>query len=134
MKKKILSLFFIVSSIILANNLLKNGNFQEELSKEIPDKNGYVNTNNSWIKHFNSGGDGNIEVLNGEVIAVSKNENAPEHGVQLIQAPLQLNAVVIYEVSFEVAATKETDITVKIGADADRGYSAYSLETIKIKP
>lgn len=134
MKKKILSLFFIVSSIILANNLLKNGDFQKELSREVPDKNGYVDTNSSWIKHFNSGGAGSIEIVNGEVIAVSKNENAPEHGVQLIQAPIQLNAGAIYEVSFKIEGEKETEVTVKIGADADRGYYAYSLETIEIKP
>lgn len=133
MKKKILSLFFIVSSIILANNLLKNGDFQKELSKEIPDKNGYVETENSWIKHFNSGGEGSIEVVNGELVAVSKNKNAPEHGVQLIQAPIELKAGVIYEVSFEAKTDKDTEVTVKIGADGDRGYYAYSLETIDIK-
>ena len=37
----------------------KNSSFESPLSRAIPNNMGMVNTENSWIKHENSGGAGN---------------------------------------------------------------------------
>ena len=128
----IISLLF--SQLVLGANILQNPSFEKPLSKAIPNNIGTVNTEGSWIKYENSGGIGDIEIINGDLVAISKNTKAPTHGLQVIQAPLKLEAGGIYQLKFKANVEKETEITIKIGADGERGYYGYWQKDIKISP
>lgn len=136
MKRKsfILIMIIIFSQIILGMNILENSSFNLPLSNNIPDTQGMVNTENSWVKFENSGGKGNVEIKNGKLIAISQNIDAPEYGLQLIQAPLKLEAGGIYSVRFNASSNVKTSLTIKIGADGERAYYGYSQQVIEIDP
>ena len=105
----IMSIFF--SQMALGANLLQNPSFEKPLSNAIPNNMGMVNTENSWIKHENSGGAGDIKIVNGDLVAVSKNNKAPVHGLQVIQAPLSLEAGGVYQLKFKADVDKKTELT-----------------------
>ena len=136
MKRKsfILIMIIIFSQIILGMNILENSSFNLPLSNNIPDTQGMVNTENSWVKFENSGGKGNVEIKNGKLIAVSQKNDAPEYGLQLIQAPLKLEAGGIYSVRFNISSNEKTSLTIKIGADGERAYYGYFQQIIEIDP
>lgn len=134
MKKFIYLFMVIISSTIFAKNILLNGNFKKPLSQAVPDIKGSVDTENSWIKYENGGGKGKVEIEGKAIVGVSENINAPIHGLQLIQAPLNLEAGGIYQLNFEAEAEKEELVTIKVGADGDRGYYAYWYKDLKISP
>lgn len=133
--KKIISFFMLIFSIsIFAENILLNGSFTKPLSEAIPDIKGCVNTEASWIKFENGGGKGKIEIEENSIVGVSENINAPVHGLQLIQAPLKLEAGAIYHLKFEAKVDKKELITIKVGADGDRGYYAYWYKDLELSP
>ena len=136
MKRKsfILIMIIIFSQIILGMNILENSSFDLPLSNNVPDTQGMVNTENSWVKFENSGGKGNVEIKNGKLIAVSQKNDAPEYGLQLIQAPLKLEAGGIYSVRFNISSNEKTSLTIKIGADGERAYYGYFQQIIEIDP
>lgn len=68
------------------------------------------------------------------MIAISQNIDAPEYGLQLIQAPLKLEAGGIYSVRFNASSNVKTSLTIKIGADGERAYYGYSQQVIEIDP
>ena len=128
----IMSIFF--SQMALGANLLQNPSFEKPLSNAIPNNMGMVNTENSWIKHENSGGAGDIKIVNGDLVAVSKNNKAPVHGLQVIQAPLSLEAGGVYQLKFKADVDKKTELTIKIGADGERSYFGYCEKKIELSP
>ncbi|WP_300343125.1 glycoside hydrolase family 16 protein [Fusobacterium sp.] len=134
MKKSICFLMIMLSSIVFSQNLLFNSKFESELSQAIPNIKGTVDTQKSWIKHENGGGKGKIEIVNGKILGVSENLDAPIHGLQLIQAPLKLEAGGIYKLKFIAESEKNEKLTLKVGADGDRGYYAYWYNEIQISP
>lgn len=134
MKKIIWFFMLILSNYIFAENILLNGNFEKPLSNEVPDIKGIVNTENSWIKYENGGGKGKIEIKDKKIVGISENINAPIHGLQLIQAPLNLEAGGIYQLKFTAESKQNEMVTIKIGADAERGYYAYWYKDLEISP
>lgn len=129
----------IVSSIIFSQmlfgaNILQNSSFEKPLSTAIPNNIGIVNTENSWIKYENSGGKGKVEIIKGDLVAITENKKAPTHGLQVIQAPLKLDAGGIYQLKFKTDVDKETKFTIKIGADGERGYYGYWQKDITVSP
>ena len=69
MGKKVLIASLLLSQMAFGENLLKNSSFESPLSNAIPNNMGMVNTENSWIKHENSGGAGDIKIVNGDLVA-----------------------------------------------------------------
>lgn len=134
MGKKVLIASLLLSQMALGENLLKNSSFESPLSKAIPNNMGIVNTENSWIKYENSGGIGDVQILNGDLVAISENDKAPDYGLQVIQAPLNLEAGGIYQLKFEAIVDKETEFTIKIGADGERNYYGYWEKKVVLSP
>ena len=134
MGKKVLIASLLLSQMAFGENLLKNSSFESPLSRAIPNNIGMVNTENSWIKHENSGGAGDIKIVNGDLVAVSKNNKAPAHGLQVIQAPLSLEAGGVYQLKFKADVDKKTELTIKIGADGERSYFGYCEKKIELSP
>lgn len=124
----------LLSQAILAMNIIQNPSFDKPLSSAEPNTLGIVNTQGSWIKYENSGGKGNVEITAGTLHAVTENLSAPEHGLQVIQAPLKLEAGAVYKLKFKADTEKNSELTIKVGADGERGYYGYWQKNIKITP
>ncbi|MGL4654039.1 family 16 glycosylhydrolase [Cetobacterium sp. ZOR0034] len=124
----------LFSQMVFGANLLKNSSFEKPLSSVVPNNMGVVNTENSWIKYENSSGEGSVEIVNGDLIAISKNTKAPAYGLQVIQAPLKLEAGGIYKLKFKADTDKKTQLTVKIGSDGERSYYGYWEKEIVVSP
>ncbi|MBN1799441.1 MAG: carbohydrate binding domain-containing protein [Spirochaetales bacterium] len=111
-------------------NMIKNGEFKKPLSKVLPQENGNVNTQGSWIFYPNHGGNGNCTLEDGKAKVSPTNVDCPEYGIQLIQAPVVVEAGATYLIVFDAYAAKDRSITVKIGGIENRGWTAYSTEKV----
>jgi beta-glucanase (GH16 family) len=108
------------------NNTLGNGTFDGKLSTNKPDKNGRVNTEDSWIVHLNSGGAAEAFIKDEQAkVRVSSAGNNP-YSVQFIQAPVTLERGAKYKVTFDAKTAIGTKkVHLKVGADGNRGWSGY---------
>lgn len=123
----------LVSTAAYADNLIHNTSFAQPLSKAVPNADGVVNTQDSWIVFFNNGGSGDIQVKGDSIVGVSTNLNAPPYGAQVIQAPVKLIAGGKYKFSFDAASTAgPSELTFKLGADAGRQYFGYFTKNITV--
>lgn len=113
-----------------SSNLIKNGNFTENLINltTVP-ANGNFNTNGRWTLLLASDGGAVARVENRTVKIEIQKAGAESWAEQLIQAPITLEHNSIYKVSFEARASFPRNIEVKLGGTADVGWVAYDPGT-----
>ncbi|MGM0369318.1 MAG: family 16 glycosylhydrolase [Bacillota bacterium] len=106
-------------------NLIKNGAFNKELSNNEPNDQGVVNTEDSWIFHLNSGGEGNASINDGIGNFRVTNAGQAPHSVQLMQAPVNLEKGKRYKISYDIKSLDGNAINLKMGSDGERGWETY---------
>jgi beta-glucanase (GH16 family) len=132
--KKVLSILFVLPIIVLAQNVLTNGSFDQPIlianvDIEPPAIDGSINTRGNWIFFPNSGGEGKAYVENGVLVVQITSAGLHTWSVQIIQSPVVVEKYHKYKVSFKAKATSERNIGVKIGGIASRGWPAYNVGT-----
>jgi beta-glucanase (GH16 family) len=111
-------------------NLLSNGDFSKPLiyiSKSYPElPDGNFDTQGTWLFRTGDGASATGTVENGVLKVDISNGGPNSWSVQVLQSPIKIEYLGIYEVSFEAWATKNRKIGVKIGGNANRGWTAYN--------
>ncbi len=120
----------VLDETSLPANMLHNSDFKAPLSKAVPNKDGSVNTQGSWVFYPNHGGAGNCKLENGMAKITPTKVDCPDYGIQLIQAPVVVEKGATYIISFDAYAAKPRSITVKIGGIENREWKAYSTEKV----
>ncbi|HAA82764.1 MAG TPA: laminarinase, partial [Thermotoga naphthophila] len=119
---------------ILAQNILGNASFDEPIliagmDIDPPAEDGSINTEGNWVFFTNSNGEGTARVENGVLVVEITNGGDHTWSVQIIQAPIRVEKLHKYRVSFRAKASSQKNIGVKIGGTAGRGWTAYNPGT-----
>jgi len=139
--RKYFNLLLIVSIILLTfscapklqavtDNLIGNDDFSKPLiyiSENYPEiPTGDFDTQGTWLFRTGDGASATGIVENGVLKVDISNGGPNSWSVQVLQSPIKIEYLGIYEVSFEAWATKNRKIGVKIGGNANRGWTAYN--------
>ncbi|HSN66630.1 MAG TPA: family 16 glycosylhydrolase, partial [Fusibacter sp.] len=115
------------------NNMLFNSKFKTALSTAVPNDQGIVDTEKSWIFFTNSGAEGYYEKSKfGARVVPTNILGKPNYGIQLIQSPVSLDNLGIYKVSIVAKADSSRKLTLKVGATGDKGWTAYGMKEINL--
>ncbi|PMQ02454.1 MAG: laminarinase [Dictyoglomus sp. NZ13-RE01] len=111
-------------------NILSNGDFSKNIiyiSKTYPElPNGDFDTKGTWLFRTGDGAVANGVVENGVFKVEITNGGPHSWSVQLLQSPIKVEYLGIYQVSFDAWASKNRNIGVKVGANGYRGWTAYN--------
>ncbi|MGC9002400.1 MAG: carbohydrate binding domain-containing protein, partial [Dictyoglomus sp.] len=115
---------------VTGQNILQNGDFSKPLiyiSDSYPDlANGDFDTQGTWLFRIGDGAQATGKVENG-VLKVDITSGGPNSwSVQVLQSPIKVEYLGIYQVSFDAWASKNRNIGVKVGANGDKGWTAYN--------
>jgi len=143
MKKNLLKIILIILLMVLVagcapkaqaqpqvENLLSNGDFSNPLIyisesyPELPD--GNFDTQGTWLFRTGDGASATGTVENGVLKVEIINGGPNSWSVQVLQSPIKIEYLGIYEVSFEAWASKNRRIGVKVGGNANRGWTPYN--------
>ncbi|MGB9858253.1 MAG: carbohydrate binding domain-containing protein [Dictyoglomaceae bacterium] len=112
------------------DNILKNGDFSKPpiyITADYPElPNGDFDTKGTWLFRTGDGAVAQGTVENGVLKVDIKNGGPNSWSVQVLQSPIKVEYLGIYEVSFDAWASKNRRIGVKVGANGYKGWTAYN--------
>lgn len=115
---------------VTEQNILQNGDFSKPLiyiSESYPElPNGDFDTQGTWLFRTGDGAVATGTVENGVLKVDITNGGPNSWSVQVLQSPIKVEYLGIYEVSFEAWASKNRKIGVKVGANGYKGWTAYN--------
>ncbi|TYS17177.1 family 16 glycosylhydrolase [Rossellomorea vietnamensis] len=107
-------------------NYIYNGSFDMD-DPEVGGVEG-VQYSDYWKFSKDGGAIANLSPNNGTMDVQIESGGNVEHGVQFLQAPIQLEKGAKYKASFKAKAETERPVKIKIGADGDRSWKDYAAK------
>jgi len=111
-------------------NLLGNSDFSKEilyLGVDIQDVDtGDFDTQKNWLFRTGDGAVANANIENGVLKIEITNGGPNSWSIQLLQSPVKIEYLGIYRVSFDAWASKERKVGLKVGGNANRGWTTYN--------
>ncbi|MGC8931620.1 MAG: carbohydrate binding domain-containing protein [Dictyoglomus sp.] len=115
---------------VTEQNILQNGDFSKPLiyiSESYPElPNGDFDTQGTWLFRIGDGAQATGKVENGVLKVDITNGGPNSWSVQVLQSPIKVEYLGIYEVSFDAWASKNRRIGVKVGANGYKGWTPYN--------
>lgn len=124
------SIRFVLSVILLIGIVLFFENTAQAQSTLL--QNGdFSSGTNGWYINFLGSSDGSFDVSSSALCVTIMQDSANTYDVMVGQSPIDFQAGIIYEISFDVMANAPRDLSFKTGFDAPP-YNNYFYETVTV--